>query len=203
NTGGMGTYAPAPLFTDELVEQVRARLAAPAFAAIAQEGSPYRGALFVEFMATAEGPKLVEFNVRFGDPECQVLMLRLESDLLPYLVACATGTLAGLPPPVWRDESAVCVVLAAEGYPDKPVTGAAITGADGPFGEGVQIFHAGTTRDAEGILRASGGRVLNVCARGNGLTEARERAYAALSQITLPGGFYRRDIGWRALARQD
>ncbi|WP_333587365.1 phosphoribosylamine--glycine ligase [Phenylobacterium sp.] len=203
NTGGMGTYSPAPLFTDELVEQVRARLAAPAFAAIAQEGSPYRGALFVEFMATAEGPKLVEFNVRFGDPECQVLMLRLESDLLPYLVACATGTLADLPPPVWRDESAVCVVLAAEGYPDKPVTGAAITGAEGPFGEGAQVFHAGTTRDAEGVLRASGGRVLNVCARGNGLVEARERAYAALSQITLPGGFYRRDIGWRALARQD
>ena len=111
NTGGMGTYSPAPVFTPELVEQVRARLVEPAFAGIAADGAPYRGVLFVELMATRAGPKLVEFNVRFGDPECQVLMLRLESDLVPYLLACANGRLAEMPPPRWRDESAVCVVL--------------------------------------------------------------------------------------------
>jgi phosphoribosylamine--glycine ligase len=201
NTGGMGTYAPAPLFTDELVERVRRELAEPAFAAIAAEGHPYRGVLFVEFMATAEGPKLVEFNVRFGDPECQVLMLRLESDLVPYLAACAKGELDRLPPPVWRDESAVCVVLAAEGYPDAPVTGAEITGAEADLGSEVAIFHAGTVRDEAGVLRAAGGRVLNVCARGEDLVEARARAYEAVSRIHLPGGFHRTDIGWRALNR--
>jgi phosphoribosylamine--glycine ligase len=201
NTGGMGTYAPAPLFTPELVERVRAELAAPAFAAIASEGSPYRGALFVEFMATRDGPKLVEFNVRFGDPECQVLMLRLKSDLVPYLVACAKGGLADLPPPVWRAESAVCVVVAAEGYPDKPVTGAPITGAEADFGEDVAVFHAGTRRDDDGTLRAAGGRVLNVCALGPDLVAARKAAYEAVAQIDLPGGFHRTDIGWRALAR--
>ncbi|MDP3383175.1 MAG: phosphoribosylamine--glycine ligase [Phenylobacterium sp.] len=201
NTGGMGTYAPAPLFTDDLVERVRKELAEPAFAAIAAEGHPYRGVLFVEFMATAQGPKLVEFNVRFGDPECQVLMLRLESDLVPYLMACAKGELDRLPAPVWRDESAVCVVLAAQGYPDAPVTGAAITGAEAELGADVAIFHAGTVRDEAGVLRAAGGRVLNVCARGEDLVQARTRAYEAVSRIDLPGGFHRTDIGWRALAR--
>ena len=201
NTGGMGTYAPAPLFTDDLVERVRTELAEPAFAAIAAEGHPYRGVLFVEFMATADGPKLVEFNVRFGDPECQVLMLRLESDLVPYLMACAKGELDRLPPPVWREESAVCVVLAAEGYPDAPVTGAAITGVEADLGADVAIFHAGTARDEAGVLRAAGGRVLNVCARGEDLVQARTRAYEAVSRIDLPGGFHRTDIGWRALAR--
>ena len=201
NTGGMGTYSPAPLFTPELVERVRKDLAEPAFAAIAAEGAPYRGALFVEFMATKDGPKLVEFNVRFGDPECQVLMLRLESDLVPYLVACARGELEGLPPPVWREDSAVCVVMAAEGYPDKPVKGAAISGAEADFGDKVVVFHAGTSRDADGTLRAAGGRVLNVCALGADLVGARQAAYDAVSRIDLPGGFHRSDIGWRALAR--
>ncbi|MDP3488700.1 MAG: phosphoribosylamine--glycine ligase [Phenylobacterium sp.] len=201
NTGGMGTYAPAPLFTDDLVERVRKELAEPAFAAIAAEGSPYRGVLFVEFMATADGPKLVEFNVRFGDPECQVLMLRLESDLVPYLMACATGELNRLAPPVWRDQAAVCVVMAAEGYPDAPVAGASITGADGDFGREVEVFHAGTRRDEAGLLLAAGGRVLNVCALGSDLVQARARAYEAVSRIDLPGGFHRTDIGWRALDR--
>ncbi|WP_375267816.1 phosphoribosylamine--glycine ligase [Phenylobacterium sp.] len=201
NTGGMGTYSPAPLFTAELVERVRSELAEPAFAAIAAEGAPYRGALFVEFMATRDGPKLVEFNVRFGDPECQVLMLRLESDLVPYLMACAKGELDRLPPPVWREESAVCVVMAAEGYPEKPVTGAVIAGAEADFGDKVVVFHAGTSRDADGTLRASGGRVLNVCALGGDLVEARKAAYDAVSRIDLPGGFHRTDIGWRALTR--
>jgi len=201
NTGGMGTYAPAPVFTPELVEQTRVRLVEPAFAGIAAEGAPYRGVLFVELMATRDGPKLVEFNVRFGDPECQVLMLRMESDLVPYLWACAVGRLADLPEPAWRDEAAICVVLAADGYPDSPLTGSIIRGAEQDFGDDVVVFHAGTARDADGTLRAAGGRVLNVCARGATLAEARDRAYVVVDRISWPGGFHRRDIGWRALSR--
>jgi phosphoribosylamine--glycine ligase len=199
NTGGMGTYSPAPVFTPELVEQVRERLVEPAFAGIAADGAPYRGVLFVELMATKAGPKLVEFNVRFGDPECQVLMLRLESDLVPYLVACATGRLAEAPQPVWRDEAAVCVVLAADGYPGAPKAGGEIRGADADFGPDVAVFHAGTKLDEAGTLRAAGGRVLNVCARAPTLREARDRAYEALAKIDFPDGFCRTDIGWRAL----
>jgi phosphoribosylamine--glycine ligase len=201
NTGGMGTYSPAPVFSDALVGQVMQRLAEPAFAAIAAEGSPYRGVLFVELMATPQGPKLVEFNARFGDPECQVLMLRLESDLVPYLRAAATGGLAELAPPRWSGKSAICVVMAANGYPDAPETGSAIRGADQDFGPDVVVFHAGTARDADGTLRAAGGRVLNVCALGDDLTTARTRAYAAIEKIDWPEGFYRSDIGWRALER--
>ncbi|WP_374573681.1 phosphoribosylamine--glycine ligase [Phenylobacterium sp.] len=201
NTGGMGTYSPAPVFTPELVDQVRTRLAEPTFAGVAAEGAPYRGVLFVELMATSEGPKLVEFNVRFGDPECQVLMLRLESDLVPYLLACAIGRLAELPPPRWRPQSAVCVVMAAEGYPDSPVAGSIIRGAEQDFGPDVVVFHAGTARDEDGVLRAAGGRVLNVCALGATLKDAQDKAYAAAARIDCPGGFYRRDIGWRALGR--
>ncbi|RAK57882.1 phosphoribosylamine--glycine ligase [Phenylobacterium deserti] len=201
NTGGMGTYSPAPVFTPELVEQIRQRLVEPAFAGIAAEGAPYRGVLFVELMATQHGPKLVEFNVRFGDPECQVLMLRLESDLVPYLQACASGTLDQMPPPVWRDEAAVCVVVAAEGYPGTPKAGGEIRGADADLGDQVVIFHAGTKRDADGTLRAAGGRVLNVCARGASLQQARDKAYAAVDAIDFADGFCRRDIGWRALTR--
>ena len=199
NTGGMGTYSPAPVFTPQLVEQVRERLAERAFAGIAADGAPYRGVLFVELMATRDGPKLVEFNTRFGDPECQALMLRLESDLVPYLMACATGRLAQMPEPVWRDEAAVCVVLAAQGYPGTPKSGGEIRGADADFGPDVVVFHAGTKRDAAGTLRASGGRVLNVCARAPDLRAARDKAYAALDAIDFPDGFCRRDIGWRAL----
>lgn len=201
NTGGMGTYSPAPVFTPELIEQVRTRLAEPAFAGIAKEGAPYRGALFVELMATKDGPKLVEFNVRFGDPECQVLMLRLESDIVPYLLACATGQLGELNAPEWRDEAAICVVLAAKGYPDAPETGSVIKGADQDFGEDVVVFHAGTKQDPDGTLRAAGGRVLNVCARAPTFEEARKKAYAAIAKIDWPGGFHRTDIGWRALGR--
>ncbi len=199
NTGGMGTYSPAPVFTPELVEQVRTRLVEPAFAGIAADGFPYRGVLFVELMATKDGPKLVEFNVRFGDPECQVLMLRLESDVVPYLLACAEGRLAEMPPPAWRDESAVCVVMAAEGYPGTPRAGGAIRGADADFGPQTAVFHAGTKQGDDGVLRAAGGRVLNVCARGVTLQAARDAAYAAVDAIDFPDGFCRRDIGWRAL----
>ncbi|WP_421936458.1 phosphoribosylamine--glycine ligase [Phenylobacterium sp.] len=199
NTGGMGTYSPAPVFTPELVEQVRARLVDPAFAGIAADGAPYRGVLFVELMATRDGPKLVEFNTRFGDPECQVLMLRLKSDLVPYLLACATGRLAQMPEPEWRDDAAICVVLAAKGYPGTPQAGGVIKGADADFGADAVVFHAGTSRDAQGVLRAAGGRVLNVCARAGTLREAKDKAYAAVDAIDFPDGFCRRDIGWRAL----
>ena len=201
NTGGMGTYSPAPVFTFDLVEQVRTRLVEPAFKGIAQDGSPYRGVLFVELMATRHGPKLVEFNARFGDPECQVLMLRLESDLVPYLLACATGRLSDMPPPVWRDADAVCVVLATQGYPGAARPGSIIRGAEQDFGAGVVVFHAGTSRGSDGELVAGSGRALNVCALGEDLAEARERAYGAIALIDWPEGFHRTDIGWRALAR--
>jgi phosphoribosylamine--glycine ligase len=199
NTGGMGTYAPAPGITDAVIDAARRTLIEPAFAGIAAEGAPYKGVIFCEIMITADGPKLIEFNVRFGDPECQVLMLRLESDLVPYLVACAHGRLAQMPAPVWRGEAAICVVLAAEGYPGTPRTGDEIKGADADLGEGVTVFHAGTARRADGALVSAGGRVLNVCALGRDLRQARERAYAAIDRIDWPQGFCRSDIGWRAL----
>jgi len=199
NTGGMGTYAPAPVLSAEVIEATRTRLIEPTFAGIAAEGAPYRGVIFCEIMVTAEGPKLVEFNARFGDPETQVLMLRLESDIVPYLMAVATGRLAELPPPRWRDDAAVCVVLAADGYPDAPRAGTVIKGAEADFGPDVVVFHAGTRRLPDGALTAAGGRVLNVCATGATVAEARERAYAAIARIDWPESFHRTDIGWRAL----
>jgi phosphoribosylamine--glycine ligase len=198
NTGGMGTYSPPPILTDALIEEARAKMIDPAVAGMAEEGMPYRGVLYAGLMLTERGPRLVEFNARFGDPECQVLMLRLKSDLVPFLYAAATGTLHEAPVPEWHNEAAICVVLAADGYPDSPKTGSVIRGAEQDFGEGVEVFHAGTVRDAEG-LKAAGGRVLNVCARGATLAQARERAYAAVDAIDWPEGFHRRDIGWRAL----
>ncbi len=201
NTGGMGTYSPPPVLTPSLMEAAERRLVAPALEAIAAEGSPYRGVLYAGLMLTPHGPKLVEFNARFGDPECQVLMLRLKSDLLPYLHACATGRLAELPPLEWHDESAICVVMAAKGYPEAPLKGSEIRGADADFGPEVVVFNAGAALSEEGILIAAGGRVLNVCARGPDLTTARERAYDALARIDWPEGFCRSDIGWRALSR--
>lgn len=200
NTGGMGAYAPAPVLSDAVVEAARRRLIEPAFAGAAAEGMPYRGALFCEMMVTAEGPKLVEFNARFGDPECQVLMLRLDGDVVPYLFGAAYGRLRELPPPAWRAEAAVCVVMAARGYPDAPALGSIIRGADAEFGPGVVVFHAGTRRREDGALVAAGGRVLNVCALGRDVGEARARAYSAIARIDWPQGFYRTDIGWRASA---
>ena len=200
NTGGMGTYSPPPVLTQILAEQARKTLMIRPSPALAAEGRPYRGVLYAGLMLTDEGPKLVEFNARFGDPECQVLMLRLKSDLV-LSMASAIGGLAELPQPEWSDEAAVCVVLAAEGYPAAPMAGTTITGAEAVFGENVVVFHAGTTRAEDGVLKASGGRVLNVCARGATLAEARARAYAAVDAIDWPGGFHRRDIGWRAWAR--
>jgi phosphoribosylamine--glycine ligase len=200
NTGGMGAYAPAPVLDDAAIEAVRARLIAPALAGIASEGAPYRGVLFCEAMMTAEGPKLIEFNVRFGDPECQVLMLRMAGDLVPYLVAAARGGLADLPAVAWRPEAAICVVVAAQGYPGSPRTGDVISGAEADFGSDTIVFQAGTSRRDDHALLTAGGRVLNVCARGATLAEAAGRAYAAVARIDIPGAFHRADIGWRGLA---
>jgi len=199
NTGGMGTYSPAPVLTDALMASADARLIRPTATGLASEGLPYRGVLYAGLMLTDQGPKLVEFNARFGDPECQVLMLRLQSDIVPFLLGAAKGGLAALPAPVWRDEAAICVVLAARGYPEAPERGTRIGLPSGGLGEGVVLFHAGTALDADGNFVATGGRVLNVCARGATLAQARDRAYAAVDRIDWPGGFHRRDIGWRAL----
>lgn len=201
NTGGMGTYSPAPVGTAALLLEAETKLITPTLEGIAEEGTPYRGVLYAGLMATAAGVKLVEYNARFGDPECQVLMLRLKNDLLPYLHACAVGELAKLPPLEWRDEAAVCVVMAAKGYPGEPEKGSVIEGAEADFGEDVVVFHAGTAKRADGALTAAGGRVLNVCALGESFEAARAKAYAAVEKIHWPEGFYRRDIGWRAIGR--
>ncbi len=198
NTGGMGAYAPAPILSSPTIDRVRRELIEPAFAGIAAEGARYRGALFCETMVTSAGPQLVEFNARFGDPECQVLMMALETDVLPYLYACATGSLEALQPPQWRAGVVICVVLAARGYPGTAETGTLIEGAEEDFGPDAQVFHAGTARRADGALVSAGGRVLNICARGVDVRQARERVYSIVDQIRLPGGFCRRDIGWRA-----
>ncbi|EGF89570.1 phosphoribosylamine--glycine ligase [Asticcacaulis biprosthecium C19] len=199
NTGGMGTYSPAPVVTPELLEIVRRDILEPTMAGMKAEGMPYKGVLYAGVMVENGQPRLVEYNARFGDPECQVLMLRLKSDIVPYLVAAARGALRNLPAPEWHKDAAVCVVYAARGYPDSPIPGSLIRGADQDFGRDVTVFHAGTSRDEKGQLRAAGGRVLNICARGPSIREARDRAYEALAGIDWPGGFYRRDIAWRAL----
>lgn len=202
NTGGMGAYSPAPVLDDAVQDRAWREIVQPTLAGMVAEGAPFRGVLYAGLMIKDGAPRLVEFNARLGDPECQVLMLRLKSDLLPYLHAAATGDLGGSPQPEWRDGAAVCVVLASNGYPDAPETGTRIDGAEQDFGPDVAVFHAGTQRGPDGGLLAAGGRVLNVCARGRDVTEARERAYAAVAQIRWPGGFYRTDIGWRAVARE-
>ena len=199
NTGGMGTYSPAPVLSAEVEHSAFETMIRPAVAGMAAEGAPYRGVLYAGLMVGGGGPRLVEFNARFGDPECQVLMLRLESDLLPYLFAAATGGLAGMAPPQWSERAAVCVVMAARGYPEAPQTGSVIRGAEADFGPDVVVFQAGTRRGDDELL-AAGGRVLNVCALGADVTEARARAYQAVERIDWPGGFYRRDIGARALS---
>lgn len=202
NTGGMGAYSPAPVFTPELVEAAERTVVRPVIEGMAREGMPYRGVLYAGLMATDEGPKVVEFNARFGDPECQVLMMRLAGDIVPILLACARGDLSRVTPPEFLSETVICVVMAAQGYPDSPVEGSIIRGAEQSFGPDVQVFHAGTRRQEDGQLVAAGGRVLNICARGKDIAEARQRAYAAIRKIDWPGGFNRTDIGWRALERE-
>ena len=198
NTGGMGTYSPAPVFTPETERQVMERVVRPTLAAMKAEGCPFQGVLFAGLMIGRDGPQLIEFNVRFGDPECQTLMLRLKSDLLPALIAAAEGGLRHFDLR-WREEPAITVVMAAKGYPGDYARDTEIRGLDGAAEiEGVTIFHAGT-RAENGRILAAGGRVLNVCARGRDIAEARARAYAAVARISGPEGFCRSDIAWRAL----
>jgi phosphoribosylamine---glycine ligase len=201
NTGGMGAYSPAPVMTPELVERTLAEIIRPTVAAMAARGTPFRGVLFAGLMIGKDGPKLIEYNVRFGDPECQVLMMRLKSDLLAALLATADGVLDTFDLR-WHDDPALTVVMAAKGYPGDYAKGDEIRGLEKAAGlPGVEIFHAGTRRDGSSV-RANGGRVLNVTARGKSIAEAQQRAYAAVRAIDWPGGFFRSDIGWRALARE-
>jgi phosphoribosylamine--glycine ligase len=200
NTGGMGAYSPAPVMTADMVRRTMDEIVRPTIAGMARRGMPFKGVLFAGLMITREGPKLIEYNVRFGDPECQVLMVRLKSDLLAHLVAVSDGTLAE-DRVQWHEEPALTVVMAARGYPGDYGRGSEIRGLEAA-GEvqDVHVFHAGTRRDGQRML-ANGGRVLNVTARGSSIAEARRRAYAAVDRIDWPEGFCRRDIGWRALER--
>ncbi len=200
NTGGMGAYSPAPVMTAAIYDYVLERIIWPTVRGLAARGTPYQGVLYAGLMLTADGPKLVEYNARFGDPETQVLVMRMESDLLPLLHATATGTLAGQTVQ-WRDQFALTVIMAAQGYPGAYENGSEITGVDGLDSSTVQVFHAGTRRDGERLL-AHGGRVLNICALGDDLAQAQARAYAAVDRVHWPDGFFRRDIGWRELGRR-
>ncbi len=200
NTGGMGAYSPAPVLTDALTAQVMREIVEPTVAAMARRGAPFRGVLYAGLMITAVGPKLIEYNIRFGDPETQVLMPRLDSDLLELMLATARGELAGARPR-WSSDAALTVVMAAEGYPGACAKGSPIAGIDRAEAiPGVTVFHAGTELRT-GQLVANGGRVLDVTARAPTIGAAQERAYEAAARIDWPGGFYRRDIGWRALHR--
>jgi phosphoribosylamine---glycine ligase len=201
NTGGMGAYSPAPVMTEAMCARVMDEMIRPTLRAMAAMGSPYKGVLFAGVMVTRDGPKLVEYNARFGDPECQVLMLRMMSDIVPALLASADGQLKNFSLR-WFDEAALTVIMATKGYPGDYGKGSAIAGLDEAAKvEGVEIFHAGTAiRD--GRVVANGGRVLNICALGKTVTEAQQRAYAAVDRIHWPDGFCRRDIGWQAIARE-
>ncbi len=202
NTGGMGAYSPAPVMTPELSGRVMTEIIEPTVAEMAKRGTPFKGVLYAGLMITESGPKLIEYNVRFGDPECQVLMVRLKSDLLAALLATCDGTLNAIDLK-WHDEPALTVVMAADGYPGEPKKGTLIGSLDEAAAlEGVEVFHAGT-KVVDGRLVANGGRVLNVTARGRTVLDAQTRAYEAIGLIDWPGGFCRRDIGWRAVERED
>ncbi|MXO96861.1 phosphoribosylamine--glycine ligase [Erythrobacter aquimaris] len=200
NTGGMGAYSPAPVLTDALKDQVMREIIEPTVRTMREEGHPYSGVLYAGLMLTKTGPQLIEYNVRFGDPECQVLMMRLDSDLVEIMHACAEARLGQIEAPRMADEFALTVVMAAEGYPDTPKKGGAIHLGNAEA-EGAKVFHAGTKMDG-GQLVANGGRVLNVTAKGASATEAQRNAYAAVDAIHFAEGFCRRDIGQREVRRE-
>ncbi|MBN8242098.1 phosphoribosylamine--glycine ligase [Nitratireductor aquimarinus] len=201
NTGGMGAYSPAPVLDEAILARTMAEIIEPTLKGMAEMGAPFTGVLYAGLMLTKDGPKLIEYNVRFGDPECQVLMMRLKEDLLALLNAAVDGQLAHVSAR-WRDEAALTVVLAANGYPASPEKGTAIRGLEtAAADENVEIFHAGTALK-DGVLVANGGRVLNVTALGASVTEAQQNAYRAVDLIDWPEGFCRRDIGWRAVERE-
>ena len=202
NTGGMGAYAPAPVITEAIAETVMQKIILPTVEGMKAEGRPYKGVLYAGLMITDKGPELIEYNVRFGDPECQVLMTLLMADILIALVAAADGVLDSFDLR-WRDEAALSVVMASNGYPGGYEKGTEIVGVELAASEDTVIFHAGTARGANDELLATGGRVLNVTGFGPSVKAAQEAAYAAVDQIDGPGGFCRRDIGWRAVAREE
>ncbi|HVD83439.1 MAG TPA: phosphoribosylamine--glycine ligase [Bradyrhizobium sp.] len=201
NTGGMGAYSPTPLVTVEIHAEIMAKIIVPTVNGMKARGTPFRGVLYAGVMLTPDGPKLFEYNVRFGDPECQVLMLRMMSDIVPALLASCDGQLKNFDLR-WFDEPALTVVMAAKGYPGDYAKGTRIEGLDEAARvEGVEIFHAGTI-SKDGHILANGGRVLNICATGKTVTEAQRRAYQAVERIQWPEGFCRRDIGWQAVERE-
>ena len=202
NTGGMGAVSPAPMMTPALQDRIMREIVTPTLDAMRARGTPFQGVLYAGLMITAEGPKLIEYNVRFGDPECQVLMARLKSDLVPLLKAAAAGDLSRARAE-WLEDAALTVVMAANGYPGDYKKGTVIGGLEEAAAlPGVTVFHAGTVKGGAGEVLASGGRVLNVSALGRNAEEARARAYRAVDAIGWPGGFCRRDIGWRSLNRE-
>ena len=200
NTGGMGAYSPARVLTPDLEARALDEIVRPTVAAMAAAGTPFSGVLYAGLMLTADGPKLIEYNARFGDPECQVLMARLDEDLLAVLLAVATGKLGARGPAKWRDAAALTVVMSAKGYPGTPETGAPIDGIAAAEAKGATVFQAGT-RLQDGQIVSSGGRVLAVTATGPTIADAQADAYRALTAIDFPGGFYRNDIGWREIER--
>jgi len=200
NTGGMGAYSPAPVFTQAVYERTMDEIIKPVIKEMRQRGTPYIGVLYAGLMIKNERPRLIEINARFGDPECQIMMCRMKSDFLPILYAAATGNLAGQEI-TWDDGAAALVVMAAEGYPGAYKKGSVIEGVEAATAlPGVTVFHAGT-KEADGRLLSNGGRVLNITATGSDIGEAITRAYKGIDAINWPGGFYRRDIAWRALER--
>ncbi|WP_430443589.1 phosphoribosylamine--glycine ligase [Sphingorhabdus contaminans] len=198
NTGGMGAYSPASVLTPALQDEVMEKIIRPTVAYMADQGMPYSGVLFAGLMLTDEGPKLIEYNARFGDPECQVLMSRFQGDLVTLMLAVSTGNLSSADLPSFSSGTALTVVMAAQGYPGTPQKGGAIS-ID--YVTQAKVFHAGTA-ERDGMLVANGGRVLNVTAMGSNVTEAQRNAYAAIETIDFPTGFYRRDIGWREVERE-
>ena len=201
NTGGMGAYSPTPFVTSEIHDQIMSRIISPTVAGMKARGAPFRGVLYAGVMLTEQGPKLFEYNVRFGDPECQVLMLRMMSDIVPAFLAACDGELKHFNLR-WYPEAAITVVMAAKGYPGDYRKGSRIEGLDDAAKiDGVEIFHAGTLAK-DGAILANGGRVLNVCALGKTVTEAQARAYAAIARINWPDGFCRRDIAWQAVEQE-
>jgi phosphoribosylamine---glycine ligase len=200
NTGGMGAYSPSSIMTPELSQRISREIVTPTLRGMNERGSPFRGVLFAGLIIDKRGPKVIEFNVRFGDPEAEVILPRLRDDLLPLLFACATGTLKG-DPPKFCSNSALAVVMAARGYPGEPLRGSRMGGIeDADALPGVVVLHGGT-REVDGVIFADGGRVLTISALGSDLANACERAYAAVDRIKWPEGFFRRDIGRRAIAR--
>ena len=199
NTGGMGAYSPAPVLTPEMIDRTMAEIIEPTVRGMAEMGHPFSGVFFAGLMITEKGPELIEYNVRFGDPECQVLMLRLKSDLMELLLATAKGELDSVSAE-WSEETALTVVMASKGYPGAYEKGTPIASIP-EDGEHIRVFHAGTAVKDEKLV-ATGGRVLNVTALGGTVSEARERAYAAVAEVSWEGGFCRSDIGWRAIARE-